>query len=114
MDGGAAAGLAAGVAAAGASDFEALAPSVEPLDLLPASAAVSPPLASLPFASAFFESAGFEVVHLRQSKIGPGRAHGRKTVFQRLAMAAIDLVNVPLTNLAGICGDRVVMVGQKR
>lgn len=61
-----------------------------------------------------FAQADLDVVELRQSKIPPGRAHGAKSPFQRLAMAAIDVVNLPLTRLLNVKGDRVVMVGRKR
>jgi SAM-dependent methyltransferase len=61
-----------------------------------------------------FESAGLEVVAVRQSKIPPGRAHGEKTQLQRAAMALVDALNLPLTCLLGVAGDRIVMVGRKR
>ena len=61
-----------------------------------------------------FESAGLEVVSVRQSKILPGRAHGEKSPVQRTAMALVDALNLPLTRLLGVAGDRVVMVGRKR
>ena len=63
---------------------------------------------------ALFERCGFEVVHVRQSKIPPGRAHGEKSAAQRVAMALIDAVNVPLTAVFNVRGDRIVMVGRKR
>lgn len=61
-----------------------------------------------------FETCGLDVVRLRQSKIPPGRAHGEKTAAQRVAMAAIDAVNLPLTARFNVRGDRIVMVGRKR
>jgi len=61
-----------------------------------------------------FESAGLEVVTARQSKIPPGRAHGEKSALQRLVMGVVDLVNLPLTRLLNVAGDRIVMVGRKR
>ncbi len=64
--------------------------------------------------SRLFERCGFEVVSLRQTKIPPGHAHGKKTAIERLAMALIDAVNVPLTLLFNARGDRVVMVGRRR
>ncbi len=60
-----------------------------------------------------FASAGLEVVVSRQSKIPPGRAHGEKSPFQRLAMGAVDALNLPLTRLLNAAGDRIVMVGRK-
>lgn len=61
-----------------------------------------------------FEAVGLRVVRLRQSKIPPGRPHGRKTPFQRAAMTVLDAVNAPLTRAFNVLGDRVVVVGQKR
>jgi SAM-dependent methyltransferase len=61
-----------------------------------------------------FEACGLEVVRLRQSKIPPGHAHGEKSALQRIAMAALDAINYPLTTLFNACGDRVVLVGRKR
>jgi SAM-dependent methyltransferase len=60
-----------------------------------------------------FASAGLEVIKARQSKIPPGRAHGEKSGFQRLAMGAVDVLNLPLTRLLNAAGDRIVMVGRK-
>lgn len=60
-----------------------------------------------------FERCGLEVVESRQAKIPPGRAHGKKSVLERAAMAAIDLVNLPLTRLFNARGDRIVMVGRR-
>ncbi len=60
-----------------------------------------------------FAAAGLEVVAARQSKIPPGRAHGEKSATQRIAMGIVDAVNVPLTGLCGVAGDRIVMVGRK-
>jgi SAM-dependent methyltransferase len=64
--------------------------------------------------AALFRAVGLEVVECRQSKIPPGRAHGAKTALQRAALAAIDAVNLPITNAFNVLGDRVVMVGRKR
>jgi len=61
-----------------------------------------------------FASAGLEVISARQSKIPPGRAHGEKSPLQRLAMGAVDAINLPLTRLLNAAGDRIVMVGRKR
>jgi SAM-dependent methyltransferase len=60
------------------------------------------------------EAAGLEVIEARQSKIPPGRAHGEKTALQQILMAVVDAVNLPLTRLLNVAGDRVVMVGRKR
>jgi SAM-dependent methyltransferase len=60
-----------------------------------------------------FASAGLDVITARQSKIPPGRAHGEKSALQRLAMGAVDTLNLPLTRLLNVAGDRIVMVGRK-
>ena len=60
-----------------------------------------------------FARAGLEVTSLRQSKIPPGRPHGEKSAAQRAAMYALDALNLPLTTLFNVAGDRVVMVGRK-
>jgi SAM-dependent methyltransferase len=60
-----------------------------------------------------FEAVGLEVRELRQSKIPPGRFHGDKTLPQRMAMAALDAVNLPLTALCNARGDRIVVVASK-
>jgi SAM-dependent methyltransferase len=60
-----------------------------------------------------FQTAGLEVASARQGKIGPGRPHGEKSAAQRLAMAAVDALNLPLTRLLGVAGDRIVVVGRK-
>jgi SAM-dependent methyltransferase len=59
------------------------------------------------------EVAGLRVVRLRQSKIPPGRVRGRKSALERAMMAAIDVVNLPLTAIFNVRGDRVVMVARK-
>ena len=59
------------------------------------------------------ERAGLRVVRLRQSKIPPGRARGRKSGLERAMMGAIDTVNLPLTTIFNVRGDRVVMVARK-
>jgi SAM-dependent methyltransferase len=56
---------------------------------------------------------GLEVVRLRQSKIPPGWSRGEKTLPQRLAMAGLDAVNLPLTTACNVRGDRVVLVARK-
>ncbi len=56
---------------------------------------------------------GLKVVEMRESKIAPGSAGGRKRGLQRSLMAAIDGLNVPLTNAFNAWGDRVVMVAEK-
>jgi SAM-dependent methyltransferase len=60
-----------------------------------------------------FRAAGLEVRSARQSKIPPGRPHGEKSAAQRLAMAAVDALNLPLTMAFGVAGDRIVVVGRK-
>jgi SAM-dependent methyltransferase len=59
------------------------------------------------------EVAGLRVVRMRQSKIPPGRARGRKSALERAMMASIDAVNLPLTAAFNVWGDRVVMVARK-
>lgn len=59
------------------------------------------------------ERVGLEVVVLEQAKIPPGRAHGRKSAAQRLAMGVLDAVNVPITRLFNALGDRVVAVARR-
>jgi SAM-dependent methyltransferase len=56
---------------------------------------------------------GLEPVDLRQSKIPPGRAHGGKSPLQRLAMAAIDAVNLPLTTAFNARGDRITVLARR-
>lgn len=56
---------------------------------------------------------GLEPVVSEQAKIPPGRAHGRKSAAQRIAMAAIDAVNVPITRAFNALGDRIVMVARR-
>ena len=60
-----------------------------------------------------FERAGFELTRLKQSKIPPGRQHGRKNRFERAALYALDVLNLPLTRLLNVAGDRIVIVGRK-
>jgi SAM-dependent methyltransferase len=60
-----------------------------------------------------FRASGFEVVSLRQSKIPPGRAHGRKSALQKLALGAFDTLNLPLTALFNVKGDRAVVIGRR-
>jgi 2-polyprenyl-3-methyl-5-hydroxy-6-metoxy-1,4-benzoquinol methylase len=56
---------------------------------------------------------GLEVVALEQSKIAPGRVHGRKTALQAAAMLFLDALNAPLTSLFHVFGDRAVLVARK-
>ncbi len=56
---------------------------------------------------------GLRTVEIREAKIPPGKAHGQKSAFQRLAMAAIDAVNLPLTRMLNVLGDRVVQIAIK-
>ena len=56
---------------------------------------------------------GLEVVAIEQSKIPPGRLHGKKSVTQALAMNALDTVNAPLTRWFNLYGDRAVLVASK-
>ena len=65
------------------------------------------PLASL------LRQAGLAPIGMRQSKIPPGRAHGKKSPAQVLAMAAIDALNLPLTRLFNARGDRIVVIARK-
>ena len=59
-----------------------------------------------------FEGVGLEVLRLDQSKIPPGPPHGAKTLLQRLGMTAIDVVNLPLTTVFGVRGDRVSLIAR--
>jgi SAM-dependent methyltransferase len=61
-----------------------------------------------------FESCGLNVAESRQSKIAPGRAHGKKNALERMAMATIDTLNVPITAMFNARGDRIVMVGKRK
>ena len=56
---------------------------------------------------------GLEVVAIEQSKIPPGRPHGKKSALQALAMNALDAVNVPLTRRWNALGDRALLVARK-
>ncbi|MEO5989404.1 MAG: class I SAM-dependent methyltransferase [Candidatus Eisenbacteria bacterium] len=56
---------------------------------------------------------GLEVIRMDQSKIPPGRPHGRKSALQSLVMAGIDWVNMPITRVFNAFGDRVIMVARK-
>jgi SAM-dependent methyltransferase len=58
-------------------------------------------------------AAGLEVVTMTQTKIPPGRPHGRKTALERAVLAALDVVNLPLTRWFGVLGDRVTLVARK-
>lgn len=59
------------------------------------------------------EVAGLRVVRMRQSKIPPGKARGQKSALERALMAVIDTLNLPLTTIFNVRGDRVVMVARK-
>lgn len=61
-----------------------------------------------------FAAAGLVTVTMRQSKIPPGRPHGRKTGFERTALALLDTINLPITRAFNALGDRVVAVARKR
>ncbi|HEY3216059.1 MAG TPA: class I SAM-dependent methyltransferase [Candidatus Eisenbacteria bacterium] len=63
--------------------------------------------------AALLERVGLEVVRMRQSKIPPGRTHGKKTRIQRLAMNLLDALNLPLTRAFNVLGDRVVVVARR-
>jgi SAM-dependent methyltransferase len=56
---------------------------------------------------------GLSVVRLRQSKIPPGRTRGDKSALQRVALAILDTINLPITTLFNARGDRAVMVARK-
>jgi SAM-dependent methyltransferase len=55
---------------------------------------------------------GFEVLEIRQSKIPPGRLRGRKSWWQRLAVNALDAVNLAVTRVLNSRGDRAVIVAR--
>ncbi len=59
-------------------------------------------------------STGFDVVRWRESKIRPGRPHGKKSALEQTVLVILDAVNVPLTRIANVRGDRVVLVARKR
>ncbi len=56
---------------------------------------------------------GLEVVSLEQSKIPPGRPHGRKSALQALVMGLLDRVNLPLTRTFNVLGDRALLVARR-
>jgi len=58
------------------------------------------------------QRAGLEPISLRQTKIPPGRTHGRKSAVQSLAMNALDAINVPLTRIFNARGDRAVLIAR--
>lgn len=60
-----------------------------------------------------FRTAGLETVSIRQSKIPPGRPHGRKSLPERVVMFGFDLVNAPLTRVFNARGDRATVVGRR-
>lgn len=62
--------------------------------------------------SRVLRATGFEMVSLRQTKIPPGRLHGRKDRLQAAVMTAIDAINLPVTNLLNVRGDRVQLVAR--
>ena len=53
------------------------------------------------------------MVRVRQSKIPPGKARGRKSALELAVMAALDAANLPLTALLNVKGDRVVMIARR-
>lgn len=57
--------------------------------------------------------AGLAVVDLRQAKIPPGRAHGRKSLPERAILFAFDALNLPLTRAFNVRGDRVVLSARR-
>jgi SAM-dependent methyltransferase len=61
-----------------------------------------------------FRIVGLDVIEARQSKIPPGRAHGRKTALEGGVMAAIDALNLPLTRAWNVFGDRIQVLARKR
>jgi SAM-dependent methyltransferase len=63
--------------------------------------------------SAVLARVGLEVASLRQSKIPPGRSHGSKSQLQRVAIAIIDAINVPITLWGNAMGDRLVLVARR-
>jgi len=62
---------------------------------------------------AMLARAGLRLEILRQSKIAPGRVHGRKSLPQRAVMFAIDALNAPLTAALNVAGDRVVLAARR-
>ena len=58
-------------------------------------------------------SAGLETVRLRQTKIPPGRAYGRKSALQATVMSMVDVVNLPVTRAFNARGDRLTLVARK-
>jgi SAM-dependent methyltransferase len=56
---------------------------------------------------------GLDPVRLRQSKIPPGRAHGRKSPLQASVMSLIDAINLPLTQAFNARGDRLTLLARK-
>jgi len=56
---------------------------------------------------------GLKVVASEQAKIAPGGAYGRKGAATRAVMAAIDVVNVPITRALNALGDRIVLVAKR-
>ena len=56
---------------------------------------------------------GLDIVSTRQTKIAPGRGHGRKTPLQTAAMFAIDAVNQPLTSVFNVWGDRMTLIARR-
>ena len=58
-------------------------------------------------------STGLDPVEIRQSKIPPGRAYGRKTALQASVMSLVDAVNLPWTRAFNARGDRLTLVARK-
>lgn len=56
---------------------------------------------------------GLEVLAIEESKIPPGRPHGKKSAAQQWVMGAIDAVNVPITRMWNAFGDRALLIARK-
>jgi len=59
------------------------------------------------------ERVGFARVSSRQTKIPPGRPHGCKSLPERAALLAFDLVNWPITRVFNARGDRIQLVARR-
>ena len=59
------------------------------------------------------EATGFRLDSMQQSKIPPGRTHGRKSPLERAAMLTLDAVNAPITAALNAFGDRVQLVARR-
>lgn len=58
-------------------------------------------------------STGFRLDSMQQTKIPPGRTHGRKSPLERAALFALDAVNAPITAALNAFGDRVQLVARR-